>query len=109
MGDRTLCKLKGGKLARDPEAQRQLLLDPAYICEKCGRVANSDRSLCHSAPLAVPEGGAPERTGRGKKDGKKRGKKNGKQDGRKEARRKDRDRDRKKQKKQKKRKKAHKD
>jgi hypothetical protein len=52
MGGKTLCKLKGEKLARDPDAQRELILDPAYICEKCARVAHQDKHLCHATPLA---------------------------------------------------------
>jgi hypothetical protein len=95
MGDRTLCKFKGSKLAKDPEAQRSLILDPAYICEKCGRVAHSDRNLCHSTPLAAPDGDSPDRRQRGKKEGKKRGKKGGGKDAGKEARKKDRKQDRK--------------
>jgi hypothetical protein len=52
MAGKTLCKVKGEKLARDPGAQREMILDPAYICEKCARVARREKYLCHAIPLA---------------------------------------------------------
>ncbi len=52
MGGKTLCKVKGEKLARDPDAQREMILNPAYICEKCARVARREKYLCHAMPLA---------------------------------------------------------
>jgi len=83
MGGKTLCKIKGEKLARDPGAQREMILEPAYICEKCARVARQEKYLCHSTPLArADDGTEPSRKhagkGKHKKQNKQARKKNGK-------------------------------
>lgn len=43
-----LCALAGNKRIRDIE---RLVLDPKFICQNCGRVADSDKHVCNAKPL----------------------------------------------------------
>jgi hypothetical protein len=50
---KTLCDLKK-ELRHDLESYIQLVCAPQFVCTKCGRVANSKKSLCH--PHKITEG-----------------------------------------------------
>lgn len=48
----TLCKLVKKDFPEDHMKEYQKLVNkPEYVCKKCGRAANSKRSLCHPVRL----------------------------------------------------------
>jgi hypothetical protein len=47
-----LCKLaKKDYLKENLEAYKTLVVNPRFICKKCGRVSNADNRLCKEKPL----------------------------------------------------------
>lgn len=49
-----LCKLVGSDILEDDlKSYIKLVNKPAYICKKCGRVANSDENLCKPKKMKV--------------------------------------------------------
>jgi len=49
---KSLCKLvEKGVLKDDPDAYKDLVSKPRFICLNCGRVANLKKSLCNPKSL----------------------------------------------------------
>ena len=45
---KSLCKLIGKKILKaDPATYLKLVSEPKFICQNCGRVANSKKNLCN--------------------------------------------------------------
>ena len=42
----TICEWKKDKIQDDFEKLKSLVLQPKFICKKCGRAANSEEFLC---------------------------------------------------------------
>ncbi len=47
-----LCKLKKS-LKKDTKEYFLLVHQPTHICRKCGRAANSKKSLCSPLPITI--------------------------------------------------------
>lgn len=45
MSGKSLCKLKK-ELKNDMKSYTLLVNQPAFVCQKCGRVANKKKNLC---------------------------------------------------------------
>lgn len=52
----TLCKLvKKDHLEKHFAEYEELVVNPEYICRKCGRAANDKKSLCKPVPIGKKE------------------------------------------------------
>ena len=51
-GDDKLCAMTCCPCNINLEKIKPLVNDPKYICEQCGRVANSEENLCQPVALA---------------------------------------------------------
>jgi len=50
--DKHLCYLNNLRFQQtDPEAYKELIRDPKYFCENCGRAAVSEKNLCKPVKL----------------------------------------------------------
>lgn len=50
--DKTLCKLvKDDVLEEDLKEYKKLVVDPAYLCTRCGRACNDKKRLCKPEKL----------------------------------------------------------
>lgn len=50
-GDNKLCALTCCPCDLDLKVVKPLVNSPEFICEACGRVANSEKNLCKPVPL----------------------------------------------------------
>lgn len=49
--DRRMCKWKKGDIESDFPAFRSMVRKPAYVCLRCGRVADRKKRLCKPVSL----------------------------------------------------------
>ena len=51
MAGKKLCKWKKGDVEDDFDELRKIVAKPAYVCRKCGRVADKKKWLCKPEAL----------------------------------------------------------